>query len=232
MHGFNWFAFLSHQVNEKNIYLISAVLVALILILAALFVRRELSRVEKSLVPASKLTLTNVFEVVVENILELMDGVIGHNAKKHFPLIGTIFIYIFASNLLGLIPGFLPPTANINANIACALCVFIYFNVMGIKENGIGYMKHLMGPVWWMAPLIFVIELFGLALRPVTLSLRLFANINADHLVLGIFSNLVPIVIPVVFMILGVFIAFIQAFVFTLLSTIYISLATAHEEHH
>jgi F-type H+-transporting ATPase subunit a len=232
MHGFNWFTFFSPRVNEDNIHVVTALFVAALLIGASLLARRRLLRLEQSLVPEGRLTLTNLFEIIVENILSLMEGIIGPSARQHLPLVGTLFIFIFTSNLLGLIPGFLPPTANVNTNLAMALCVFLYFNFFGIKEQGlVNYLKHFAGPIWWLAPLIFAIEFFGVALRPLTLSLRLLANINADHLVVGIFSNLVPIIVPVVFMILGVFIAFVQAFVFTLLTMIYIALATAHEEH-
>jgi len=233
MHGFNWFALISDKVNEHNIHIISGLFVALLLIGAAALAKRKLARLEQSLVPDGGFSITNTFEVIVESILNLMEGIIGPGARRHLPLIGTLFIFIFTSNLFGLIPGFSAPTSNINTNLAMALCVFLYFNAVGIKEQGpVNYFKHFAGPIWWMAPFIFAIELFGVALRPLTLSLRLFANINADHLVLGIFSQLVPILIPVIFMILGLFIAFVQAFVFTLLSMIYISLATAHEEHH
>ncbi|MFO1518166.1 MAG: F0F1 ATP synthase subunit A [bacterium] len=233
MHGFNWFALVSEKVTGENIHVITGIFVALLLLAAVLYVRRELLQMEKTLVPSDKVTLANVFELIIENVLTLMEGVIGPTAKKHFPLIASIFIFIFTSNLLGLIPGFVPPTANINTNLACAVVVFIYFNYQGIKEQGLGnYFKHMMGPLWWLAPLILTIELFGLSIRPITLSLRLFCNINADHLVLGIFSNLSPLIVPIVFMILGLFVAFVQAFVFTLLSIIYLALATAHEEHH
>jgi F-type H+-transporting ATPase subunit a len=161
--------------------------------------------------------------------------------------VATLFIFIFLSNLLGLIPGFFPPTANINTNLAMALCVFLYFNVVGIKEQGfVNYFKHFMGvapsgPIWAFIPglvlalLIFCIEIFGLVIRPVTLSLRLLANINADHLVVGIFSSLSPLIVPIIFMILGLFVAFVQAFVFSLLTIIYIALAAPHgeeEAHH
>src|SRR4030095_6008060 len=223
MRVFICFAFLSERVNEHNLHIISALFVAVILIGAALFARRKIARLEQSLVPAGGVSVSNSFELIIENLLTLMEGIIGPDARKHLPLVGTLFLFIFTSNLLGLIPGFSAPTSNINTNLAMALCVFLYFNYVGIKEQGaLNYFKHFAGPIWWMAPFIFAIELFGVALRPLTLSLRLFANINADHLVLGIFSQLVPILIPVVFMILGLFIAFVQAFVFTLLTMIYI----------
>jgi F-type H+-transporting ATPase subunit a len=134
---------------------------------------------------------------------------------------------------MALIPGFVPPTDNINTNLAMSLTVFVYYHIMGVKAHGLkGYLKHFMGPILWLAPLIFVTEIIGHCVRPLSLSLRLFGNITGDHLVLGIFSNLVPVLVPVAFLALGLFVSFIQAFVFSLLSMIYINLATAHEEHH
>lgn len=234
MHDFSWFGLLSHgKINHHNIHIFSAGLVVLFLIVATLMVHRKLKRVEERLVPAPKTTLVNLFETAVENILGLMEGILGHDAPKYLPLIGTLFIYIFLCNTLALIPGFVPPTDNINTNLACSLTVFVYYHIMGIKAHGLkGYLKHFMGPILWLAPLIFVIELIGHCVRPVSLSLRLFGNITGDHLVLGIFSDLTPILVPVVFLALGLFVSFIQAFVFSLLSMIYINLATAHEEHH
>jgi F-type H+-transporting ATPase subunit a len=232
MHDFNWLFLISKKITHENIHVFTALLVAVLLIGASLWVRKKLIRLEQSLVPSDRFSLTNTFEVVIENILSLMEGVMGPNARRYFPLIATLFVYIFTCNLLGVIPGFLPPTDNVNTNAACALTVFVYYNYMGIKEHGlINYIKHFMGPIWWLGPLMLVIELISHLVRPVSLSLRLFGNITGDHLVLQIFSDLVPLIIPVIFMILGIFVAFIQAFVFTLLSMIYIALATAHEEH-
>jgi len=238
---FNWISYFVHSVGEHNIHIISALIVFAVIMLIALVVRSHLLKLEQSLVPASSFSLSNGVEVALESLFELAHGVLGHAAKKHFPLIVTIFLYIFVSNVMGMIPGFYAPTLNMNTNLAVGLFVFVYFNFMGVKEHGfINYIKHFAGPLWWLAPLIFAIEIFGTAIRPITLSLRLFSNINADHMVLNIFSNLgygidqfiLPIFIPIVFMILGLFICFIQAFVFTLLSTIYIGLATAHEDEH
>lgn len=225
---------ISHdRINHHNIHIFTAGLVVLFLIFAALIVFRKLRKVEERLVPESKTSLVNIFEVAVENLMGLMEGVIGHDAPKYFPLISAIFIYIFLCNIVGLIPGFLPPTDNINTNLAISLTVFVYYNVMGIKAHGIvGYFKHFLGPIIWLGPLMLLIELIGHLVRPVSLSLRLFGNITGDHLVLGIFSDLVPLFVPVIFLALGLFISFIQAFVFSLLSTIYIGLATAHEEEH
>lgn len=232
MHDFTWFGLLSDRINHHNIHVFSAAFVLLFIVVATLLVHRKLKNVEARLVPEPKGSLANLFEVSVEKILGLMEGVMGHDAPKYFPLIGTLFIYIFLCNCLALIPGFVPPTDNINTNLACALTVFVYYHVMGIKVHGVkGYLRHFMGPIIWLGPLMFVIELMGHLVRPVSLSLRLFGNITGDHLVLGIFSQLTPILVPVVFLALGLFVSFIQAFVFSLLSMIYISLATAHEEH-
>lgn len=234
MHDFTWFGLISHgKINHHNIHVFSAGFVVLFLIVAVLLIHRKLKKVEERVIPSPKTTLVNLFEAAVENILGLMEGILGHDAPKYLPLIGTLFIYIFLCNVLALIPGFVPPTDNINTNLAMALTVFFYYHVVGIKAHGVkGYLKHFMGPILWLGPLMFVIEMIGHLVRPVSLSLRLFGNITGDHLVLGIFSDLVPLLVPVIFLALGLFVSFIQAFVFSLLSMIYISLATAHEEHH
>lgn len=232
MHDFTWFSLISETVDHHNIHMFSSAFVVFCLLILSLLAYKKLSKTQECLVPRGRLSLVNVWEIVVEKLLGLVTSVIGHDAHKYFPLLGALFIYIFLCNLLSVIPGFLPPTDNINTNVACAMTVFLYYHYQGIRSHGFkNYLKHFMGPIIWLAPLIFVIELIGHLVRPVSLSLRLFGNITGDHMVLGIFSNLTPILIPVVFLGLGVFVAFIQAFVFTLLSTIYIALATAHEEH-
>lgn len=231
MHDFTWLGVLSHErINHHNIHVYTAGLVVFFLIVATLLIHRKLKKVEERLVPSSKTSLINIFETAVEGILGLMEGIIGKDAPKYFPLIGAVFIYIFLCNIVGLIPGFVPPTDNINTNLAMSLTIFAYYNIMGVKAHGlVGYLKHFLGPILWLGPLMAVIELIGHLVRPVSLSLRLFGNITGDHLVLGIFSDLVPLLIPILFLALGLFVSFIQAFVYSLLSTIYISLATAHE---
>ncbi len=233
MHDFSWLGLISEKINHENIHVFTAGLVVLFLIIATLLARPRLKKIEERLVPEAKTSLPNIFEVAVENILGLMEGIIGHEAKQYFPLIGTIFIYIFLCNAVALIPGFVPPTDNINTNLAISLTVFVYYNYVGIRKQGFkNYLKHFLGPIIWLGPLMLVIELIGHLVRPVSLALRLFGNITGDHLVLGIFSTLTPILVPVIFLALGLFVSFIQAFVFSLLSTIYIGLAVALEEHH
>ena len=136
-------------------------------------------------------------------------------------------------------PGFVPATSEINTNIGMAVCVIQVYNDTGVMKNGVGYIKHFMGPVLWLAPLMFVIEVVGHIARPVSLSVRLFGNMFGDHTVLAIFMNDLPAAtspvlafgIPVIFLGLGTFVCVVQAFVFSLLSIVYISLASAHEEH-
>lgn len=232
MHDFVWFQLFIDEVTHHNVHILHASLVVVFIALVSVLAYFKLRKTEQRLVPEPKASLTNTFEVAVEQILNLVAGVVGEkDAPKYVPLIGALFIYIFLSNMLSVIPGFLPPTDNINTNLACALTVFIYYNYVGIREHGlVGYLKHFMGPIIWLGPLMLVIELIGHLVRPVSLSLRLFGNITGDHLVLGIFSGLTPLIIPVVFLALGVFVAFIQAFVFSLLSLIYVGLAAEHAE--
>ncbi|MBI4365836.1 MAG: F0F1 ATP synthase subunit A [Deltaproteobacteria bacterium] len=220
-------------VPAAYVHVATAMLVSLLLGIASLAVWLRTRRAEACIIPSERCTPTGMCDVVVNAIVGMMEDIIGPDAKRHLPLIGTVFLYILCSNLLGLVPGMTPSTANMNTNLAVGLVVFVYYNWMGIRAHGVvNYLKHFMGPVIWIAPLLFAIELFSHFIRPLTLSIRLFCNMVADHAVTGVFSDLVPLILPTVFMGLGVFICFIQAFVFSLLSMVYIALATAQEEHH
>ncbi|HMF08223.1 MAG TPA: F0F1 ATP synthase subunit A [Thermoanaerobaculia bacterium] len=172
-------------------------------------------------------------EMVVSAIRGLLEDVIGHGAgKKYIFMIGAFAIFIFAANLFGLFFFLTPPTGVLSTTVALALVSFVYFNYQGIKENGVvGYLKHFMGPVLWLAPLFFVIETISNFARILSLSLRLFMNIYGEHTATGIFSGLVPIVVPWPLMALGLFTALLQSFIFVTLTAVYISLGTAHEEH-
>lgn len=231
-HGFDWLDWLFPFVNSNNLHVFSAILASSIIIICAIIYKSTLKSVEEEIIPGDKLSLKNIFQATIEGIYSMMEGVLGHDARKHFPLIGTVFIYVFVNNIMGSFPGFSSATANVNTNFAVALTVFAYYNYVGVKEQGaVNYLKHFMGPVWWIAPLLLLIELISHLVRPLTLSVRLYANLTGDHIVLGIFSGLAPVLIPVIFMAFGIFVALVQAFVFTLLSTVYIGLATSHEEH-
>lgn len=218
-------------IPHHTLHVVSAGVVGFLLILFGWISSFRFKNIEKALIPSDKPTPTTLLEVAVEAILGLMEGVLGKRAHHYFPLIGTLFIYIFTCNIVGLIPGLAPPTENVNTNAACAIVVFLYYNYSGIKTQGLkNYLKHLMGPVLWLGPLMLVIELISHFVRPISLSVRLFGNMTGDHMVLGIFSQLTPLFVPVIFLGLGLFISFIQAFVFSLLSIVYLSLAT--EEAH
>ncbi|MDX9708772.1 MAG: F0F1 ATP synthase subunit A [Trichloromonas sp.] len=174
--------------------------------------------------------LQNFMEVVVSGIENLIEETMGPKGKAYFPLLATFALFILVSNLIALIPGFYPPTANLNTNGALALTVFAMTHIIGVKEHGFHYIKHFMGPILALAPLIFIIEIIGHLARPLSLSLRLFGNMYGHEIVLMIFLALVPFLLPVPMMLMGVLVAFIQTFVFTLLAMIYI--AGALEEAH
>jgi F-type H+-transporting ATPase subunit a len=162
-------------------------------------------------------------------------SVIGEHGFKYFPVVATFAVLILISNLMGLFPLFMSPTAHISVTLALGLTSFIYYNYVGIRENGlIAHLGHLTGPIWWIAPLIFLIELFSNIIRPMTLGIRLFANMFADEqvalIVSGLFPPITQFFVPIILLPLAVFIAFVQAFVFTLLSMIYIS-EVAHAPH-
>jgi F-type H+-transporting ATPase subunit a len=216
--------------NPALLHVTMSALVTIFLAYIAKRVYVSYKNADNAIVPDKELTLRNLIELVSEGLLNFFEGLMGDRAVIYFPLLATIFIYIFVSNLLGIIPGFLPPTDNINTNFPIALIVFVYYNMSGIKEHGTAnYLKHFMGPIKWLAVLMVPIEIVSHIVRPISLSLRLFGNIQGDHMVLFQFSNLTPILVPIIFLGLGLFVCFMQAFVFTFLSAIYISMAEAHD---
>lgn len=207
----------------------SAFVVALVILLA-FAVRGRVVDYDKSVIPEDKLTLRTFFELLIGTFYDMMKDMMGPTrAKRYFPLIGTAACFIFFSNFLGMIPGFNPPTSSWNVTAGCAIVVFLAFNYYGLKENGFAYVKHLAGPVWWLAPLIFPLEVISLCLRPITLSVRLMLNMAVDHLLLSIILSMVMLIVPIPIMMLGTLVAIVQVVVFCLLSSIYIALATEHE---
>ncbi|MFH0843931.1 MAG: F0F1 ATP synthase subunit A [Pseudomonadota bacterium] len=198
-------------------------LVMFILILGAIFLAKGVQ-----LLPRKG---QNFLEIIIEGLENFMVEITGPEGRAFFPYIGTIFLYIFVSNLIGLIPGFFSPTANINTTLSLALCTFILTHIIGIKLHGIKYIKHFFGPVWALAPLMFVIELIGHLARVMSLSVRLFGNIFGKEKVLGIIFALAGLYLaPLPILFLGLLVSFIQAVVFMLLSIMYF--AGAMEEAH
>ena len=236
MHEENAFNWLSHIpiINQVPNHVGMSIIVGTLLILTTFVAKNQLARVTQQvdggLVPDAKMTYRNFFEIIAESLYKLTESVIGHHETPiYYPIIGTLFVFIFTSNIVGLIPGILPPTDNLNTTLALGLFVFAYYNYAGFKAHGIGYLKQFLGPVLWLAPLMLVIELASHLFRPLSLALRLRGNILGDHIVLGVFSGLVPYFLPVIFYGLGVFVAFLQAFVFCLMTMVYISLSTSHD---
>ena len=218
--------------SEETIHIVGAAGVAIFLLLLGFIANKRLAYTEKCVVPPSKFSPSNIFEVLCESLLNLMEGIMGPKAVQHFPLIAAIFLYVLTCNLIGLIPGVTPPTENLNTNLAVSSVVFVYYNYHGIRAHGaFHYFKHFLGPVVWLGPLMLVIEIISHLVRPLSLGIRLFGNMMGDHTVLGIFSEMTPILVPVIFLGLGLFVSVIQAFVFSLLSIVYISLATETAHH-
>lgn len=177
-------------------------------------------------------------EVGVLFVRGMIEDIIGPHGLKYFPVVMTFAVLILVSNLMGLFPLFMSPTAAVSVTFALGITSFVYYNYIGIKENGLlGHLKHWAGPIWWIAPLIFIIEGISNFIRPFSLGIRLFGNMFADEQVASTVAGLYPAVthwvLPAVLMILGVFVSLIQTFVFILLSQLYLSEVShpPHEEH-
>jgi F-type H+-transporting ATPase subunit a len=217
--------------------LAASIAVMLLVLVLALLVQPAIANQDSAVIPETRLTLRTFFEIWIGYWYGLMKDMMGpKRAKRYFPLIGALSVFIVVSNFLGLIPGFTPPTSNWNITLGCAALVFIMFNYYGFKEGGLGYVKHLFGPWlgWPFVPvnlLLFVVETFSLFIRPLTLSIRLMLNMAVDHLLVTIMLGMVALFLPIPVLILGTLICIVQVLVFCLLTSIYITLATEHEEH-
>lgn len=204
-------------------YIVMCLLVMVFLILILGLASRRLS-----LIPGRRQT---VLEVLFETFENLLVDIIGEPGKKFLPMIGTVGLFIFCCNLLGLVPGFMSPTSKLNVTLGCALTVFVYYHWQGIKAQGLlKYLKHFAGPIPLLAPLMFPIELISHFSRPLSLSVRLFGNIFAEELLIVVIASILPFLLPLPFMVVAIFTGAIQAFVFVLLTCIYVSGAIAHEE--
>ena len=249
MESFSWFLMMPFVHGNHNLDAVIGAWIVFFLVAALAFMGRAQLNAAAArggldqYVPDSSLTIRNFFELVSEFVLGFMRNMMGKTANKWFVLVASIFLYILFCNLMGLLPGFLPPTENLNTNLAVSIVVFFVYNIAGIREHGpVHYFKHFLGPVWWLAPLMLLVEIISHLVRPASLAIRLFGNINGDHIVLQIFSSILPgdsgfnvmalaFGIPVPFVGLGMFVSFMQAFVFSILTTVYIAMAVAHEEH-
>ena len=214
-------------------HVFGALLVLVFVIIGGLAYKSAVSKGgDEAIVPPPHFNLRNLFEMLTDAVVDLATNVMGeHNAQRYLPIIGTLAVFIFFSNVLALIPGFIPPTSTLKTNLALALSVFVLTHALGVREHGVAYFKHFLGPIPHLAPLMLPIELVSHIARPVSLSLRLLGNIAADHKVVSAFFVLVPLLVPVPFLILGVMVAIVQTLVFCLLTMVYIQGAVAHETH-
>lgn len=205
-------------------YIVMAVIVVVVLSLVLGLSSRRLS-----LVPSRGQT-------VLETLYQAFEGLtldtIGPQGKRYLPVIGTVGLFIFGCNMIGLVPGFMSPTSKLNVTLGCALTVFFYYHWQGVRSQGLKYFKHFMGPIPALAPLMIPIEIISHFSRPVSLSMRLFGNIFAEELLIVIMASIIPFLLPLPFMAVAIFTSVIQAFVFVLLACIYIAGAVAHEEEH
>lgn len=252
-HPFTWHALLpaglQHIIGEHTFF---ALVAGLLLLLFAVKARASLRMAKDPVIPAAELGSRNIAELLVQLVMTQSDAIIGIRGRKYVPFFATFFFFILLSNLLGLVPGFVPPTGNLNTTLGLALVSFVGYNVIGGREQGINYLKHFFGPMTSLpgksiigklalVPVLlisviffFILETFSHGFRPVSLSLRLFGNMMGDHQVIEAFISLTKLVIPVAFYLMGTLVSVIQAFVFTLLSMIYVALAVSHgddEEH-
>lgn len=207
-------------------HLVMVILVALGLLLFSLWFRRRLS-VEA---PGG---MQQGFEVTFDAIQGLMKDIIGQDYRRYFPLLGSLFIFILVCNLIGQIPGFMSPTANFNLPLGLAVMSFLYYNYHGVRANGpLKYLAHFAGPVMFLAPLIFFIEIVSHCARMFSLSVRLFGNLFAEELVTSSLATIFPFLTTLPTVALGLFASLIQAFVFIMLNMVYIGEAVAHNEGH
>jgi len=227
-HGFSWIGAIPGlgPAIEPSV---TATAVALLLIFLAWIARAELARAENPLVPAGRFTPRDLFEMITIFVESIAEGALGHHGRQYVPFLATFFVFILVSNLLGLIPGFNPPTGSFGTTLGLGLVSFFAYNYFGFREHGVTYLRQFLGPILWLAPLMVIVETLSHVFRPLSLAIRLFGNMFADHLVLGIFTDLTKLLVPVAFYVLGAFVCVVQAFVFTVLTTVYISLAVSHD---
>jgi F-type H+-transporting ATPase subunit a len=215
-HGFTWMQVIP-GVNHLPDHVATAGLVTALLVGTAVAARRQITRASDAVVPDATLTARNAMEMYVEWFSDFTAGILGPDSRRYVPLYGAMFLFILANNAIGLVPGFAPPTGNANTTLGLGILSFVMYNYFGFRTHGIAYLKHFIGPIWWLFFLMLPLELVDNLLRPVTLNLRLLMNMFADHLVLDIFTDLTKLIVPVVFY----------------LSMVYVSLATAgHGEEH
>ena len=230
--GFNFFGEVAHATHIPA-HSLALVVGSILILVGGLIYRAQVAGAKNYVVPDKGITTRNLFEALGQGMYNTSKTVMGEeSAKKYFSYVMFCFFFILINNLIGILPGSMSATQNLNTTLALGIFTFVYFNFVGIRAVGfVNYMKHFAGPMPALAILIFPIEIISVSVRPLSLALRLRGNMDGDHLILGIFSQLVPYIVPIPFYAMGIFVGFLQAFVFTLLTMIYIGMATAHHDH-
>lgn len=226
--SFNWFQMIPN-VGHEYAHVATLAATATASVGLGLVARSSLSVGEEAVIPAGKFSLRGIFELNTEFIAKLAHQVIGHGYKPYVPFFSAMFFFILLNNFVGMIPGMTPATENINTTLAFGVFSFLTYNAIGLKQGGTNYLKHFLGPVWWLAFLMLPIELISHFIRPFTLGMRMANVLTGDHTALMVFLDLAPVLVPIPLYLLGLMVSFIQALVFTLLSMVYIALATASD---
>jgi F-type H+-transporting ATPase subunit a len=231
VHPINYYEILAHFLDIDPMWqpTLAALLATFFIAMLGIRYRSRVMLSQNPGRPEGKFGLRFLVEAALDGMYGLARDAAGDRAKEHFTLLAAIFIYIVLNNLMGLVPGFAPATLSMDTNVAMGLVVFFYYNWAGIKEHGGGYIKHFFGPVAFIAPLMFCIELISHGSRPLSLGLRLAGNIFGDHTLLTVFTTLTYVIFPAGLMFFGLLVAVVQSYVFALLSSIYISMAISHD---
>ncbi|NPA58805.1 MAG: F0F1 ATP synthase subunit A [Aquificae bacterium] len=203
------------------------IIMALIALVAVPLLFMALAK-KPSLIPTP---LQNIFEMYIEFVDNMLKEQMGKEGRKFFPLVAGLGLFIFFGNLMGMIPGLESYTANINTTLGLALLVFLLYNFLGFKKHGLKYLKHFMGPIPLAAPIFFIIEVISHLSRPITLALRLFANMTGGELITVVLIMLVPLLVPLPIMVVHLIAVFLQTYVFMILTTVYIAGALVDEAH-
>lgn len=230
-HTIDYFGILLHGFHAEHYWYptVGALLATLILAVLGLRFRSQIEAAGTNTAPDGRFSLRFVIEGCLEAMYGLAKDAAGEQARKYFPLLAALFLFILCNNLMGLVPGFPPATGSMDTNVAMGVVVFLVYNYAGLKEHGGGYIKHFLGPAAFIAPLFFCIELVSHGSRPLSLGLRLTGNIFGDHTLLSVFTRLTYVVFPAALMFFGLLVAVVQSYVFALLTSIYISMAMSHD---
>lgn len=229
MSAFN-FTQLIPNVGTEYAHVATFGIASAVLAVLGLRARAALGSGDYSVVPANRFSVRGLIELITEYIDGLCMSVIGEHGRKYTPFFSALFTFILFNNLIGLLPGMTPATENLNTTFAMGVVMFLTYNFLGFKEAGLSYLKHFWGPFFGLGGLLVVLELISHLVRPMSLGLRLGFVLLGDHTVMGVAYSILPVGLPLPFYLLGLIVCFIQALVFTLLSMVYVGMATAH--HH